>query len=77
MGTHDMCWIVVVIRREKHDSTSWIGTRHTYILCNRFEKKKILLDLMLKVLVTSFWSNITGSTEVENRDARNLQLTVK
>jgi hypothetical protein len=49
-----MWWIVVEIRRGKHDSTSWIGTQHMHILCNRL-KKLILLDLMLKALVTSFW----------------------
>jgi len=38
VGTHDMWWIVVEIRRGKHDSTSWIDTQHTYILCNRFKK---------------------------------------
>ena len=37
-GNPDMWWIVVEIRRGKHDSTSWIGTEHTYILCNRFKK---------------------------------------
>ena len=38
VGTHDMWQIVVEIRRGKYDSTSWIGTQHTHILCNRFKK---------------------------------------
>jgi hypothetical protein len=43
VGTHDTWWIVVEIRRGKHDSTSRFGTKHMHILCNRFKNKYYLI----------------------------------